>query len=253
MSRIDPRRLSRRPARDIWPPFVDLMGGVVLFLMLVLLVAILKNQRATEDVQKAYQKSRVAHEVHKKAAAVVRGHVGVRRDLIKDLIRSLGGLVDIDRDTGFIRIGEDRLTFALDSAEIDLKGQIYLDKVLPKLTKVVFGPPYNRYLSKISVEGYTDSSVAPEDPYYNWRLSSERALSVVKYLLDHCGIQIKQCKQYLEAVGMADKDLVRDKVGIEIPEKSRRIEIKILLNDRDVMDQLATEIETGLKRNHEQK
>ena len=87
------------------------------------------------------------------------------------------------------------------------------------------------YIDKIIIEGHTDS----DGGYlYNLKLSQERALEVMNYLLSLPIATRYNLKKYLTASGRGYMDRVI-KNGVEDKEASRRIEIKFSLKNQEAM------------------
>jgi flagellar motor protein MotB len=170
--------------------------------------------------------------------------------LARALTEQLGDLVYVDQDTGVISIGEEALTFARNSNEIDSKGKRLLSTLVESLGRVVFSREFLPYLRKIVVEGHTDSSMARQDPHFNWRLSSRRALAVVSYMLDNSGSHHDNYHRYLEATGMADRVPIRDDRGRVHAGRSRRIEMRVVLDDKELVERLARQLRGVIQATH---
>ncbi len=108
---------------------------------------------------------------------------------------------------------DDKLLFASASALLTADGTQLLDKVAGIIK------PLNRY---IRVEGHTDNRPIANTLFAgNWELSTARAISVVKYLIDKNGIE----PQLLSAAGYGDcKPRVPNDSEINMS-KNRRVEI----------------------------
>ena len=216
-------------------PLVDVFASMLFVVILALLAALLDNARAETKVREAHEMMRV--------------QVNMRTKLAQALGDRLGDLVQVDRRTGVISIGEQSLTFPLGEAHINGGGKSLLQKLVQPLAEVAFSPQFRQYLSRIVVEGHTDSSRARNDPYINWNLSSDRALAVVKFMLRVAGPHRKDYERYLEATGMAERVLVKVN-GKENRRRSRRIEIKVQLRDKELVDKLAADLASALHRTH---
>jgi chemotaxis protein MotB len=108
---------------------------------------------------------------------------------------------------------DDKLLFASGSSKLTAGGTALLEKVA-RIIK-----PLNR---TIRVEGHTDSRrIATTVFPSNWELSTARAISVVKYLIDAAGI----APQFLAAAGYGDsKPRAPNDSEINMS-KNRRVEI----------------------------
>ena len=141
----------------------------------------------------------------------------------------LAGGATRDEASGRIRIGEDKLTFAHNSAVIPENGKEILDRLIPVIGDIAKDEVYQPWIGKIAIEGHT-SSVGTD--LVNWNLSAARAIAVTKYILEHADEQyMEQFQDKLEAIGRSYRDLIRDDQGNENPDLSRRIEIKLLFKN----------------------
>jgi chemotaxis protein MotB len=115
-----------------------------------------------------------------------------------------------------VSIVTDRVFFLADSAALQRPGQRLLDAVAPAL---------NDLPNPISVEGHTNT-VPVKPKYYpsEWELSSARAVTVVRYLVEHRGVAGKR----LEAAGFADKHPLLPASDPRSTELNRRVDIVVL-------------------------
>ena len=90
------------------------------------------------------------------------------------------------------------------------------------------------HLDKIIIEGHTDS----DGGYiYNLKLSQDRALAVMEYLLTLDFSKKNNIKPLMIASGRAYLDAIVEN-GVENKEASRRIEIKFKLKNEDAMHEI---------------
>ncbi len=119
---------------------------------------------------------------------------------------------------------------------ISLSGGILFDSgsadirsgALPIISRV--GDILKSYTNKrIKIEGHTDNVPIGSTSKYssNWELSTARATSVLQYLQQKKGLNVK----YLEASGRASVDPVADNKTQSGRSKNRRVEIKIYSNN----------------------
>jgi len=128
---------------------------------------------------------------------------------------SLGGVMDVKMSPGQIRL-------QMDAALLFKSGQAYLDESsripLKNLAKVL-----QTYTGKIEVAGHSDSTpLAGRNYQSNWELSTVRATSVVKALIDF-GIEPGR----LHASDYADTRPVASNATEEGQAKNRRVEFVI--------------------------
>ena len=117
----------------------------------------------------------------------------------------------------------DRVLFDSGQAQVKPAGLKVLKQVSGVLTKISD--------KQIRIEGHTDnvpiSSKLKDRFQSNWELSTARATSVVRYLIDHGGID----RQFLSAVGYADTHPIASNDSEEGRTSNRRIEIVLYPKD----------------------
>lgn len=88
-------------------------------------------------------------------------------------------------------------------------------------------------LEEVRIEGHTSSKwtgISPEQAYIeNMRLSQTRTRAVLQYVLNLNGVdrQRSWLQPLLTANGLSSSQLVRDKDGKELPDRSRRVEFRV--------------------------
>lgn len=140
-------------------------------------------------------------------------------DSMKDEIAQ--GRVIISRLKGQLSVKlQDEILFASGSAEIKSDGK----KLLGSLARALAAEPGKA----IQIEGHTDNvkiggALAEKYPT-NWELSSARAVSVVRHLVEKEGLEGRR----VVAAGFGEFNPVADNATKEGKSKNRRIEIKLL-------------------------
>ena len=138
--------------------------------------------------------------------------------------------VEVNDDTGEI-IMDSSVLFGVDQYEITDKGHEFLKKFIKAYSSVILKDDYEGFVSKIMVEGHTDST---GERKHNEELSQKRAEEVMNYCLsDDAGIDktVKEdMKKLMEAVGYADDYPIFDEGGKEDQEKSRRVSFKFIID-----------------------
>ena len=105
-----------------------------------------------------------------------------------------------------------------DSGKADLKPQAM--EIIDKVSDILKETP-----KKVLVEGHTDN--IPISNYKfpsNWELSTTRAVNVVKYMIDHSGIDPVR----FSAAGYADQHPISENNSIEGRRSNRRVDMVIL-------------------------
>ncbi len=175
-----------------------------------ILKQLLENKASVDEAKNLEQKSLKNVEKQIKAAAA---KVGLGDKLSFDLQGR--GLV--------IRIVSDKVLFAPASAAIQLEGQQVL-----RLVGEVLRPLPNTLL----IEGHTDDRVISTSVYpSNWELSTARAGSVVRFLVDALHMNPEQ----MQPTGRAALDPIGDNTTAEGRAKNRRVDIIV---ESQVIDQL---------------
>jgi chemotaxis protein MotB len=128
----------------------------------------------------------------------------------------------------------DRVLFDSGQAQVKPAGVKVLKQVADVLNKITD--------KQIRIEGHTDnvpiSSKLQGRFKTNWELSTARATTVVRYLIDHGGVD----RQYLSAVGYADTHPLASDDSEEGRATNRRIEIVLYPKD---LKEIAGEVETN--------
>jgi len=136
----------------------------------------------------------------------------------------------------------DRLTINMVDRVLFDSGQAQVKPASVKVLKQV-ADVLNKITDKqIRIEGHTDnvpiSSKLQGRFKTNWELSTARATTVVRYLIDHGGVD----PQYLSAVGYADTHPVASNDSEEGRSSNRRIEIVLYPKD---LKEIAGQVETN--------
>ncbi len=142
-------------------------------------------------------------------------------DTIKDLTDKgeLDGISAKMTEKGLLLTFDDKYLFAPASAYLDRNAKKLLDKVGVLICKKFV-------LHAMRVEGHTDSLPIKSNTYpSNWELSSARASSVVRYLID----RFKFSPALFSAIGYADTRPVENAISPKDP-ANRRVEILIVKN-----------------------
>jgi len=170
----------------------------------------------------------------KKQRAQIRSLTGIQLKVIAALKETLGDKIDIDRTSGALRLASNVL---FDKGKSNLKdvaktelAKAFNDYIGALVTNEAIRP----HLERIVIEGHTDS----DGTYlYNLKLSQQRALAVMNYLLTLPIARKYDLRKYLVASGRAYLDPIRNG-GLEDKEASRRIEIKFRGKNRDAMHEI---------------
>ncbi len=172
--------------------------------------------------------------------ARIKNLTGIRLKVIEELRAKLGNTINIDPNSGAIRLPSSVL-FDVGSYEIKNDAKIKLKETLSPYFDILLSEASMRdNIDKIIIEGHTDS-----DGTYmnNLELSQKRALSVMALIYSWDERKNPLLQHYLSAQGRSYSDRIL-KNGVEDKEASRRIEIKFSLSNKKAIE----EIEHFLKR-----
>lgn len=154
-----------------------------------------------------------------------------RADLLSDLAKAYqdAGLnVTVDQQTGEIRL-DSGVLFAVDQAQISDQGKSFLQQFIKIYTDIVFNDQYNGFISKILVEGHTDTS---GDYDHNLTLSQQRADNVLSYCLSaECDVAAytQQLTDMMVAQGYSWDQPIYDGQGNVDMDASRRVTFRFLI------------------------
>ncbi|MEA2027856.1 MAG: OmpA family protein [Campylobacterota bacterium] len=169
-----------------------------------------------------------------KQRAQIKAFTGMRIKVITELKRELGDKITIDAKSGSLRLSSGIL-FDVGSSRLKVGAKKELRKSFEDyITALVSNPNIKPYLDKIIIEGHTDS----DGGYiYNLKLSQNRALAVMNYLLTLDIVQKYNIKPLIVSSGRAYMDAI-SKDGVEDKMASRRIEIKFRLKNSEAMEEI---------------
>ena len=156
-----------------------------------------------------------------------------KTNLLTDLAEAYqqAGLnVHVNTQTGEIAL-DATVLFGVNESNISNEGKTFLQKFIKVYTSIVFSDKYENFVSKIMVEGHTDTDGTYER---NQILSKERADSVKDYCLSaECGVEanyLATLQNMLETVGYAYDKPIYDADGNVDMAASRRVSFRFLVN-----------------------
>ena len=145
--------------------------------------------------------------------------------------------VEIDPQTGLVRISNLQL-FALNSSELTPSGRAFLNKFIPVYFDCIYKKDLSKYVSSVVIQGHTDTTnfkgnYTVEQQYMkNMDLSMNRAYNVANFVFQKCsnkkyGNELTHTVR-VEGVSSAKPIIIN---GIEDKNKSRRVELRLLLKN----------------------
>lgn len=169
--------------------------------------------------------------------------VGVRTDIIGELQSKFNNSnMKVDAQNGSISFSSDVL-FQFGSANLTNASKATLTEIIPMYLDVLLQDQYRGYIAEIIIEGHTDTDGSYK---HNMDLSSERASSVARYILDpDNGLspqKIEQLQSMLTINGRSYSSPIYVAGTGEIDmAASRRVEIKFRLKEDELIQKI-TEI-----------
>jgi len=169
-----------------------------------------------------------------KQKAKIKSLTGIKLKVVAALKNALGNKINIDKKTGSLKLASNIL-FSVGEATLKDEAKVELKKAFEDyIGTLVSDANIKPHLDKIIIEGHTDS----DGGYiYNLKLSQDRALAVMEYLLTLDFSKEHNIKPLMIASGRAYLDAI-SKDGVEDKEASRRIEIKFRLKNEDAMHEI---------------
>ncbi len=159
---------------------------------------------------------------------------GIKLQVIAALKKALGSKIHIDKKTGSLKLASNIL-FEVGKSTLKDGAKIELKKAFEEyIGTLVTNEQIKPFLDKIIIEGHTDSD---GEYIYNLKLSQDRALAVMEYLLTLEFSKKHNIKSLVVASGRSYLDVIKHN-GIEDKEASRRIEIKFRIKNEDAMQEI---------------
>lgn len=138
--------------------------------------------------------------------------------------KQLSDAMSVSKDSAHIYIRFDSsVFFDGNSAELRDEGKRIIDGILPGLKAV------KQAIQLVTVSGHTAEGISPVN---DWELSSDRAVSVVKYMDYKAVLDSSQFR----TKGVGPYEPVADNSTAEGRAENRRVELVILKNDFDITD-----------------
>ncbi|KEA46638.1 chemotaxis protein MotB [Campylobacter mucosalis] len=162
----------------------------------------------------------------------IKNLTGIRIKVISVLKEKLGDSIEIDQNSGALRLNSSVL-FDRAKAELKDEAKVSLKNTLDKYFDILLNDPeISKNIDQIIIEGFTDS-----DGTYmrNLELSQRRAYAVMEFINSYN--QDERLRRLLIASGRSYNDLII-KNGKEDKNASRRIEIKFSISNKDAIKEI---------------
>jgi len=166
--------------------------------------------------------------------AKIKSLTGIKLQVVASLKKALGSKINIDKKTGSLKLASNIL-FSVGESKLKDAAKVELKKAFEEYIGILVKDENIRpHLEKINIEGHTDSD---GEYIYNLKLSQDRALAVMQYLLTLDFTKQNNIQNLMTASGRAYLDAIT-KNGVEDKEASRRIEIKFRLKNEAAMQEI---------------
>jgi flagellar motor protein MotB len=236
----------------------DMMVGILFIFIIMLMVFALNFQKQTDKTealsQDQIEQLQRANELAKQIAEL---RVQIKSEItelnkadqaraemleaIRDRLDAVGLKVTIDADTGVLRLTEDAVRFASNSAELNATAARNVEKVAQVLTDVL--PRYSAcaagevceqssgyVLETVFIEGHTDRQGTDDT---NWQLSTERAVNTYRHIVDNYrqlrDLRNSSGSEVLSVSGYAYTRPVIEEVDDKTRQVNRRIDLRFVM------------------------
>ena len=218
-----------------WISISDLMSGLMLVFLCIAVLFMQQFMQQQVELADSYQrvKRELVAELHE--------------EFDDDLERWDAEIIDA---TLTVRFRNPEALFA--DGDFALKKQFrdILQQFFPRLVSIVYEPSFREYILEVRVEGHTSSfwtaRASKEEAYIkNMWLSQMRAFSVLEYALGLKGLGASPewLQARLRGNGLSSSHLITLPNGDEDPERSRRVEFRIVTDAEAQMLELKRRIE----------
>lgn len=231
---------NKKNDAPIWMSLSDMMTGLMLIFLFIAIVSIddvKEQQRNQNEIVEEYQNTKIK----------------IFEDLnetFKDDFKRWGITLSNNLTISFTNPD---LLFGFDSSELRPEYENILDDFIPKYLTVINKQEYAEAIREVRIEGY--SSLEGRDSInsfmYNISLSQDRSNSVLSYILGSDYFQSlslddsEKIKFWLSANGLgysrvldANGELVFFSKKEQNPQKSRRVEFRILTNSDELIEKI---------------
>ncbi|MGV8984548.1 OmpA family protein [Clostridium sp.] len=216
-----------------WLSFSDLMSSLLIIFLLLFVYKILDYNQEIKSYSQALSSKE----------AKIQELSSVRKKIIIRLLEEFSEDIKIDQNTGAVKLRSEVL-FDNNKSELKPAGKVFLSKFMPKYLNVLLGDKEIKdSLSRVIIEGHTDDI---GEYIYNLELSQDRALNVVKYILnDPVNKKYRgDIEKYVSAIGRSKSDLIKNGNNV-LKSESRRVEFKFQLKDEETIKAILDEIKSS--------
>ena len=233
------RKYRKRTAFEepsYWQSYSDMMAALLLIFILIIAITLAIYKQKTTELDQAKGEL-------ESTRSQLQDIVGVRTDIIGQLqSRFNNSSMKVDAQNGSISFSSDVL-FKYGSANLTDASKATLTEIIPMYLDVLLQDQFRDYIAEIIIEGHTDTDGSYQ---HNMELSSERASSVARYILDSRNglseAKVQQLQSMLTINGRSYSSPIYEAGTGEIDmAASRRVEIKFRLKEDELIQKI-TEI-----------
>ena len=214
--RIRPKTEDVSDGNIFWITMTDLMTGLVLVFIVMFFYSYMTSHY--EKIEQNFAKENASK-------------------ILQESLEKQNITANVDGISGIVKISDLEL-FELSSYHLSEKGKAYLDKFAPTYFNSIFSNKYMaQNIDKIIIQGHTDSQTFAgefsEDEQYmkNMELSLNRAYTVAEYMSKtaYNKTNADKLRKMIIVEGAGSSNPVIED-GKENFDKSRRVELKIIMN-----------------------
>ena len=215
-----------------WISLSDLMTGLMMLFMLIAVAFMLKVQAdAAKPKQLAVQYSEIRKQLYNDLNEAFRDKLPMWDAVFtEDLILTFQG-PEVLFDTG--------------KADLKPRFKQILQDFFPRYVKIITSPKYKNSIQEIRIEGHTSSdwneTTGTEEAYFaNMELSQGRTRSALRFVLKLPEVQanIGWLRSNVTANGLSSSHLKMRPDGTEDPDRSKRVEFRILTDAEAKMEKI---------------
>lgn len=206
-----------------WPSFADMMTTFVLVMLFIAVIAFIQS------IYDSYENIKINQELER--VSQVKEEI---TDILQLELEKIVGREQVTRGPNNTLSMEGQILFPSASAEISESGLRVLEQFSKAFEKVLQNEQYRSFIYIILVEGHTDK--VPDD---NWKLSTERAVAVVKGMLAmNPTLGKTDFAKYFAATGYSEFHPVASGDSPDELQQNRRISFQIILDDATWQDEI---------------
>jgi outer membrane protein OmpA-like peptidoglycan-associated protein len=226
--------MGTKDNNGFWLSISDLMSG----LMVIFLFISVAYMREIKEV--------INSVIH-----ITEEFVGIEQSLYEKLMEEFKyDLIDwnaeINKETISFIFKEPEVLFEKGEFKLKPKFIEILKDFFPRYVYILHGNEFKDAITSIRIEGHTSSEWKPDTPerdayIFNLWLSQMRSSSVLEFVLSkHLNGSFQWVRDRLQAVGHSSSKLKYDSQGIEDRDLSRRVEFRVVTNDKERLLELVS-------------